>query len=49
MNMDFQSGPHKAVTCLVERDKDIQELRELKMPPAWSGHSGGNMTRKKQG
>ena len=46
---DFESGPHKAVTCLVERDKVIQELRELKMPQAWSGYSSGNIARKKQG
>ena len=41
---DFESRPHKAVTILVERDKEIQEERELGMPKALPGYSGGRMT-----
>ena len=41
---DFESRPHKAVTFLVERDKEIiRDLRQLKMPKALSGHSGGKL------
>ena len=29
---DFESRPHKVVTFLVEGDREIQEVRELKMP-----------------
>ena len=29
---DVESRPHKAFTFLLERDKEFQELRELKMP-----------------
>ena len=29
---DFESRPHAAVTFLVEGDKELQEMRELKMP-----------------
>ena len=32
---DFESRPHKAVTFLVDRDKELQELRKLKMPEVW--------------
>ena len=38
---DFESRPHKAVTSLVERDKAMPELRELKMPKAVPGYTGG--------
>ena len=40
---DFESGPHKAVTILVERDKEFQIWREQKMPTARSGFSGGKL------
>ena len=33
---DFESRPHKAVAFLVKRDKELQELRELRMPPVKS-------------
>ena len=39
----YESRPHKAVTFLVERDKEFQELRELKMPEALPGFSGGKL------
>ena len=29
---DFESRPHKLLTFLVESDKELQELSELKMP-----------------
>ena len=38
---DFESRPHKTVSFLVERDKDTQELCELKVPTALPGCSGG--------
>ena len=31
---DFESRPHKVVTFLVDRDEEIQEVRELKVPKA---------------
>ena len=37
---DFESRPHKAVTFQVENE-NIQEVRELKMPKALPGYSGG--------
>ena len=40
---DFESRPHNAVTFLVARDKSFQELRELKMPKALLGCSGGKL------
>ena len=40
---DFESRPHKAVTFLVERDREMQEVRELKMPKASPGFSGGEI------
>ena len=40
---DFESRPHKAVTFLMERDTEIQELRELKMPTALPGCNGGKL------
>ena len=41
---DFESRPHKAVTFLEERDKELQEVRELKMPKALPGYSGGKLS-----
>ena len=40
---DFESLPHKAVSLQVEREKEIQEVRELNMPTALPGFSGGRM------
>ena len=40
---DFESRPRKAITLLVDRDKEIQEGRELKMPRALPGFNGGKM------
>ena len=40
---DFESRPHQAVTFLVEREKEIQEVRELKMSEALLGFSGDKM------
>ena len=40
VDADFKSRPHKAVTLLVERDQEILELCELKMPQALPGYSG---------
>ena len=34
-------GPHKTVTFLVERDMEIQDVREWKMPNTLPGYSGG--------
>ena len=31
---DLESRPHKAVTFLVDRDKEIQEVREMRVPKA---------------
>ena len=36
----FESRPDKAVTFLVERDKEFQLFREQHMPKALPGHSG---------
>ena len=38
---DFESRSPKEVTLLVETDKEIQDLPELKMPKALPGNSGG--------
>ena len=42
---DFESKPHKAVSSVVERDKEIQEWNEQKMPKVLSGlqWSGGRL------
>ena len=37
---DFESGPHKAVSFLVEREKQIQEWNEQKLPKVLPGYSG---------
>ena len=36
---DFESGPHEAVTLLLKRDKETQEVRELSAPTALPGYS----------
>ena len=40
---DFESGPHEAVSFVVERDKEVQEWKELKMPKVLPGSSGGKL------
>ena len=40
---DFESKPHKAVTFLLGRDKEILELLGLKMPKTLPGYSGGKL------
>ena len=36
---DFESRPHNAVTFLVQRDKEVQELRELQIQKALPGNT----------
>ena len=40
---DFESRPHKAVSFVVERGKEIQEWNEQKLPKVLPGHSGGRL------
>ena len=40
---DFESRPHKAVSCMVEREKVVQVWNEQKMPKALPGKSGGKL------
>ena len=40
---DFESRPHKAVSFVVERDKEIQEWSEQKLPKVLLGYSGGRL------
>ena len=40
---DFESRPHKAVSFLVEREKEIQEWNEQKLPKVLPGYSGGRL------
>ena len=40
---DFESRPHKAVSFVVERDKEIQELKRQKLPKVLPGYSGGRL------
>ena len=40
---DFESRPHKAVTFLVEREKEFQVWREEKRPKVLPGYSGGKL------
>ena len=41
--IDFESRPHKAVTCVVERGKEKQEWNEQKLSRALPGHNGGRL------
>ena len=44
---DFDSRPHNAVTSHVERNKELQAVRELNLPTkALPGHSSGKMLRR---
>ena len=38
---DFESRPHKAVSFVVERESEIQECNEQKLPKVLPGYSGG--------
>ena len=40
---DFESRPHKAVSFVVEREKEIQEWNERKLPKVLPGYSGGRL------
>ena len=40
---DFESRPHKAVSFVVEREKEIQEWYEQKLPKVLLGSSGGRL------
>ena len=40
---DFESRPHKAVLFLVEREKEIQEWNEQKLPNVLPRYSGGRI------
>ena len=40
---DFGSRPHKAVYFVVEREKEIQEWNEQKLPKVLPGCSGGRL------
>ena len=37
---DFESRPHKAVSFLVEREKEMEEWNEQKLPKVLPGYSG---------
>ena len=43
---DFESRPHKAVSFVVERDKEIQEWNEQKLPEVLPGYSGRRLPRR---
>ena len=40
---DFESTPHKAVPCVVGREKEMQEWNEQKLPKVLPGYSGGRV------
>ena len=40
---DFESRPQKAVSFVVEREKEIQEWNEQKLPKVLPGYSGGRL------
>ena len=40
---DFESRPHKAVSSVVEREKEMQEWHEQKLPKVLAGYSGGRL------
>ena len=39
----FESRPHKAVSFLVESEKEMQEWNEQKLPKVLFGNSGGRL------
>ena len=40
---NFESRPHNAVSFVVERDKEVQEWNEQKLPGALPDYSGGRL------
>ena len=38
---DFESRPHKAVSFVVRREKELKEWSEQKLPKVLPGYSGG--------
>ena len=40
---DFESRPHKAVSFVFKREKEIQEWNEQKLPKVLPGYSGGRL------
>ena len=46
---DFESRPHKAVSFIVERDKEVQVWSQQKMPEAPPGFSGGTLPGRSKG
>ena len=44
---DFESMPHKAVSFVVERDKEEKEWEEQRMPIAMLGFTGGRLPGRK--
>ena len=44
---DFGLRPHKAVSFVVERDKEVQEWNEQKLPKPLPRYSGGRSTKEK--
>ena len=45
---DFESRPHKAVTFVVDREKERQEWSEQRMPKALLGYSGGRLPERRK-
>ena len=40
---DFESSPHKALSFVVEREKEMQEWNEQKLPKVLPRYSGGRL------
>ena len=40
---DFELRPHKAVCFVVEKDKEVQEWNEQKLPKVLPGFNGGRL------
>ena len=40
---DFESSLHKAVSSVIERDKEVQEWKKQKMPKVLPGFIGGRL------
>ena len=40
---DFESRPHKAVSFVSEKEKEIQDRNEQKLPKVLPGYSGGRL------
>ena len=43
---NFESRPHNAVSFVVERDKEVQEWNEQKLPGALPDYSGERLPRR---